>query len=124
VRGELNLSSRESKVHPNETRSTVVSTTGGVMTEEVGAVTGELEVATRPLAAEDITVTVRYAGAEEWYTVEGSPIELGKASDLPPSKPRELHERVVRHLTTPGKVMDGNEQATSLLSLPSADSDG
>jgi hypothetical protein len=124
VRGELNLSSRESKVHPNETRSTVVSTTGGVMTEEVGAVTGELEVATRPLAAEDITVTVRYAGAEEWYTVEGSPIELGKASDLPPSKPRELHERVVRHLTTPGKVMDGNEQAASLLSLPSADSDG
>ena len=94
------------------------------MTEEVGAVTGELEVATLPLAAKDITVMVRYAGADEWYTVEGSPIELGKVSGLPPSKPRELHERVVRHLTTPGKVVDGNEQATSLLSLPSADSDG
>ena len=118
------MSSRESKVHPNETRSTVVSTTGGVMTEEVGAVTGELEVATRHLAAEDITVTVRYAGADEWYTVEGSPIELGKASGLPPSKPRELHERVVRRLTTPGKVVDGNEQATSLLGLSPADGDG
>lgn len=118
------MSSREDEVHPNETRSTVASTTGGVMTEEVGAVTGELEVATRPLAPEDITVTVRYAGADEWYTVEGSPIELGKASGLPPSKPRELHEHVVRHLTTPGKVVDGNEQATSLLGLSPADGDG
>ena len=124
MRGELGLSSRESEVHPNETRSTVASTTGGVMTEEVGAVTGELEVATRPLAPEDITVTVRYVGADEWYTVEGSPIELGKASDLPPSKPRELHERVVKHLTTPGKVVDGNEQATSLLGLSPADGEG
>ncbi len=109
------MSSREDEVHPNETRSTVVSTTGGVMTEEVGAVTGELEVATRPLAAEDITVTVRYAGADEWYSVEGSPIELGKAGGLPPPNLHELHERLVRHLTTPGKVVDGNEQATSLL---------
>jgi hypothetical protein len=46
------------------------------MTEEVGVVTGDLEVPTRLLAAEDIEVTVRYAGAEEWYTVEGSPIQL------------------------------------------------
>jgi hypothetical protein len=35
------------------------------MTEEVGAVTGDLEVATSPLAAEDIEVTIRYAGANE-----------------------------------------------------------
>jgi len=85
------------------------------MTEEVGAVTGELEVAVRPLVTEDIEVTVRYAGTDEGYTVEGSPIKLGKADGLPPSKLRELHERLVRHLTTPGKVVDGNEQATSLL---------
>ena len=77
------------------------------MTEEVGAVTGDLEVATRSLAAEDIEVTVRYAGADEWYSVEGSPIKLGKVGGLPPSKLRELHERLVRHLTTPGKVVDG-----------------
>lgn len=105
----------EDKTHPNETRSTVTSTTGGIMTEEVGAVTGDLEVATRSLAAEDIEVTVRYAGADEWYSVEGSPNKLGKVGGLPPSKLRELHERLIRHLTTPGKVVDGNEQATSLL---------
>ena len=125
MRGELNLSSRESKVHPNETRSTVASTTGGVMTEEVGAVTGELEVATRPLAAEDLVeVTVRYAGAEELYTVEGSPIGLGEASGLPKSELRDLHERVVGHLTTPGMAVEGNEQATSLLGFSSVAENG
>jgi hypothetical protein len=84
------------------------------MTEEVGAVTGELEVATRH-RAEGIVVTVRYVGAEEWYTVEGSPVEPSDAGRLPTSELRELHEHVVRHLTTPGNVVEGNEQATSLL---------
>jgi hypothetical protein len=109
------VGSREDEVYPNEIRSTVPSTVGGVMTEEVGAVTGDLEVATRPLAAKDIEVTVRYAGADEWYTVGGSPIQLGKAGGLPKSKLRELHESVVGHLTAPGMVVEGNEQATSLL---------
>jgi hypothetical protein len=115
VHGKLAVGSRENEVYPNETRSTIHSTVGGTMTEEVGAVTGDLELATRPLAAEDIEVTVRYVGAQEWYTVEGSPIQLGKTRSLPKSKLRELHESVVRHLTTPGMVVKGNEQATSLL---------
>jgi hypothetical protein len=109
------LGSREDEVYADEVRSVFASTTGGVMTEEVGAVTGELEVAMRPLAAEGAEVTVRYAGAEEWYTVEGSPIELDNAGSLTPPKRAELHESVVRHLTTPGMVVEGNEQATSLL---------
>ena len=109
------MGSRENEVYANETRSTVPSTVGGVMTEEVGAVTGDLEVATRPVEAEGIEVMVRYAGAEEWYTVEGSPIELDNASGLAPPKLGELHESVVRQLTTPGVVVEGNEQATSLL---------
>ena len=74
------MGSAEDKAHPNETRSTVTSTTGDIMTEEVGAVTGDLEVATRSLAAEDIEVTVRYAGADEWYSVEGSPINMVKSA--------------------------------------------
>jgi hypothetical protein len=108
------VGSREDEVYVNDVRSTVPSTVGGIMTEEVGAVTGDLEVATRPLAAEDIEVTVRYAGADEWYTVEGSPIQLGKTSGLPKSKLRELHESIVGHLTTPGMVVEGNERATCL----------
>jgi hypothetical protein len=115
VRGELAVGSREDKVHPKETHSTVTSTTGGVLTQEVGAVTGDLEVATHSLAAGGIEVAVRYGGADEWYTVEGSPIELGNASGLPTSELNETHERIVRHLTTPGMVVGGNEQPTSLL---------
>ena len=84
------------------------------MTEEVGAVTGDLEVATCP-GSENIEVAVRYAGADEWYTVEGSPIKLGTAGGLSPIELPELHERVVGHLTTPGKIVDGNEESTSLL---------
>ncbi len=84
------------------------------MTEEVGAVTGELEVATCP-RSESIEVAVRYAGADEWYTVEGGPIELGDGSGPPPIEFRELHECVVEHLTTPGKIVEGNEESTSLL---------
>jgi hypothetical protein len=95
---------------PNETRSTISSTTGGVMTEEVGAVTGELEVATRPRSG-TIEVAVRYAGADEWYAVEGGPIVVNNADELSYS---ELHEHIVRCLTTPGMVVKGNEEPTSL----------
>ena len=43
-----------------EVRSTVTSTTGGIMTKEVGAVTGTLEVATRLSQARNaVEVTVR-----------------------------------------------------------------
>ena len=82
------------------------------MTEEAGAVTGDLEVRTLPEAGL-LDVSVRYAGAEEWYTVTGSPVPLsGKEAD-----PGELHEHIVRLLTNPGPVVDGNEEAASLRGL-------
>ena len=43
--------------------STFTSTTGGVMTEEAGALTGELELLCRPETG-DLRVEVRYAGAD------------------------------------------------------------
>ena len=78
------------------------------MTDEAGAVTGDLEIATR-LDAENLYVFVRYAGAEEWYTVTGSPVPLGERFSL-----ADVHERVVSHLTRPGPVVDGNEEPVSL----------
>ena len=99
--------------HPNELRTVIASTLGGVMTEEVGAVTGDLEVATRSRAG-GVEVAVRYAGADEWYTVDGSPITLGDAGGFSASELSELHEHVARLLTTPGEVVDGNEQPISL----------
>ena len=92
--------------------SKISSTAGGIMTGEAGAVTGDLEVRTLPEAGL-LEVHVRYAGAEEWYTVSGSPVPLsGEEKD-----PGKLHERVVAHLTEPGLVVDGNEEAASLQGL-------
>jgi hypothetical protein len=48
VHGELDVTSPEDNVNPNEMRSTIASTIRGVTTKKVGAVTGDLEVATRP----------------------------------------------------------------------------
>ncbi len=86
----------------DEHLSTFASTTGGVMTEEAGAITGELELSCRP-EADGVHVKVRYAGADEWYTVSGSPV-------------RGLNdpERILHHLRTPGPVVDGNESAATL----------
>ncbi len=44
------------------------------MTEEVGAITGELELLTRLTPDGDIEALVRYAGAQDLYTVSGSPV--------------------------------------------------
>ena len=56
-----------------ELRSEFLSTAGGVMTEEAGAITGDLELLTRPTPDGDsIEAYVRYAGAQDLYTVLGS----------------------------------------------------
>ena len=72
------------------------------MTDEVGVVTGDLEIATRLLNAGVFDVRVRYAGAKEWYTVAGSPVS-GHRCYLA----ADLHDRVVEYLTTPSPVVDG-----------------
>ncbi|RKN46862.1 hypothetical protein [Streptomyces hoynatensis] len=69
---------------------------GGVMTKEVGVITGELELYTT--AAEDgaLTMRIRYAGADEWYTVDGGPWRLHDARDH-----EVVHEVVVGLLDRP-----------------------
>jgi hypothetical protein len=93
-----------------ELRSRFVSTVGGVMTEEAGAVTGDLELLTRPGEAGDgrLEALVRYAGAGEWYTVSGSPVSAGGEDH------RALHEAALARLTTPGPVEGGNEMPVDL----------
>ncbi len=90
------------------------SAIGGVMTEEVGAVTGDLELLTR-LAREagdaQLEVLVRYAGANEWYTVSGSPLAKPAGGE---DHHRASHEEVLARLTTPGLLEGGNEQPVAL----------
>jgi hypothetical protein len=91
-----------------ELRSRFVSTVGGVMTEEAGAVTGGLELLTRPTSEGGLQVLVRYTGAEEWYTVSGSPVPTGGKDH------RASHEAALALLTTPGPMEGGNEQPVNL----------
>ena len=110
------MSPTEHGPREDEIRSTFASTTGGVMTKEAGAVTGDLEISTRA-EGDALGVSIRYAGAEEWYTVEGCPISLASTTPPSPDELRELHQRVLDHLSSPGRVVDGNELAVSLASF-------
>lgn len=62
---------------------------GGVLTEEVGAVTGDLTVHTT-WADGEARVAVQYSGASDWFTMSGSPVPC--ATEL---ESRELHEAAV-----------------------------
>lgn len=61
-----------------EDRTTnVTAGPGGVMTDEVGVITGDVTVRTE--LADDGTVVqrVQYLDADEWYVISGSPTTLG-----------------------------------------------
>lgn len=46
-------------------------------------------------------------------TVKGSPIGRGRVRGSLPAKLREMHRRIVRRLTAPGKMVDGNKEPVS-----------
>ena len=97
-------------------RSAFASTAGGVMTEEAGAVTGDLELLTRPTPdGSAIEALVGYAGSRELYAVSGSPVRA--VSGGPDEEEhRAAHGRILGLLTTPGRADEaGNELPTDLL---------
>jgi hypothetical protein len=51
----------------------VIAGTGGVTTDELGPITGDLTIHTTWLDGE-AHVTVQYTGAQEWFTLTGSPV--------------------------------------------------
>jgi hypothetical protein len=59
----------------------IVTGPGGVMTDEAGVVTGELQLETS-LADGRVTLRVRYREADEWYAVTGARAPLKDAADL------------------------------------------
>ena len=54
---------------------------GGVMTVEVGVITGDLTLRT-DLSDGAVTVKVQYKGADEWYTVQGAKAQLADKTDV------------------------------------------
>lgn len=61
---------------------------GGAMTDEVGVITGDVSLTTAAGPDGTVQVRIQYTGAEEWYTLTGSP------APLPPSGLAAFHERV------------------------------
>jgi hypothetical protein len=54
---------------------------GGVMTDEVGVVTGELTLRSE-LSGGQVTLRVQYKDADEWYAVTGARVSLSDEADL------------------------------------------
>lgn len=49
---------------------------GGAMTDEVGVITGDLTIVTTLRPDGRAAVDIQYTGAEEWYTLTGSPVAV------------------------------------------------
>ncbi|MBB5954510.1 hypothetical protein FHS29_001080 [Saccharothrix tamanrassetensis] len=60
--------------------SPLVAGPGGVMTDEVGVVTGDLELRTT-LVNGVLRAKVRYEGADEWYAVTGASCRIRDPRD-------------------------------------------
>ncbi|MET9469046.1 hypothetical protein ABZY44_30470 [Streptomyces sp. NPDC006544] len=59
------------------------------MTDEVGVITGDVTLTTEVGPDNSVQVRIQYTGAEEWYTLTGSP------APLPRGGLAVFHERVV-----------------------------
>lgn len=55
---------------------------GGVMTDEVGVVTGDLTLRTEVDDARSVVLRVQYKDAAEWYAVTGARATLADAKDV------------------------------------------
>ncbi|MGD6816349.1 hypothetical protein ACQCVE_04630 [Metabacillus sp. 113a] len=64
-----------------EKKSTIFTATHGVMTAEVGVISGELELRTACGDDGSLTLAIAYVGAEEWYTLPGDPYRLHDPRD-------------------------------------------
>ncbi|GIF01815.1 hypothetical protein Ari01nite_92790 [Paractinoplanes rishiriensis] len=76
-------------------RTDIVPGPGGVMTDEVGVVTGDLTLQTE-VAEGQVTVRVQYREADEWYTVTG-----GRAAIADPADAAAVHQIAVGLLNRP-----------------------
>lgn len=55
---------------------------GGVMTDDVGVITGELTLRTEVDPDNQVTVRVQYREADEWYVVTGGRTAVADPADL------------------------------------------
>lgn len=65
---------------PADLETDIVAGPGGVMTDEVGVVTGDLTLKTA-VDGDTARVTVQYKDAAEWYAVTGGTVKLTDPAD-------------------------------------------
>jgi hypothetical protein len=65
----------------DERTADIVAGPGGVMTEEVGVITGDLTLRTE-LDGGNVVLRVQYREADEWYVVTGGRTTLHDPADL------------------------------------------
>jgi hypothetical protein len=75
--------------------SDLVPGPGGVMTDEVGVITGDLTLRSE-LDGDKLTLRVQYREADEWYVVTG-----GKATLKDPADLEAVHQIAVGLLNRP-----------------------
>jgi hypothetical protein len=67
---------------PTQRLSNVTAGPGGVMTDEVGVITGDLTLCTELAPDGTVVHRVQYQGADEWYVMSGTAAPLPAGSDL------------------------------------------
>ncbi|WP_328315917.1 hypothetical protein [Streptomyces sp. NBC_00388] len=80
------------------TTSGIFAGPGGVRTEEIGVLTGDLTVHTT-WWEDQVSFAVQYSGSSDWFTLVGSPVPCGSERAS-----RELHQIVVEAVRTGGGV--------------------
>ena len=83
---------------PDSRTTDIVAGQGGVLTDDVGVITGELTLRT-DLSGDKFTLRVQYKEAEEWYVVTGGRLTLADPADLD-----AVHKLAVGLLDRPGEV--------------------
>jgi hypothetical protein len=71
---------------------------GGVLTDEVGVISGELTLRTEATPDGSVVLRIQYTGAEEWYTVAGGHFRLAN-----PAAAGQFHQAAVALLAQGGK---------------------
>ncbi|MEV7427735.1 hypothetical protein [Streptomyces sp. NPDC091212] len=59
--------------HPEQYTGEATAGSGGAMTDDVGVITGDLTLITSARPDGQADIRVQYTGADEWYTLTGSP---------------------------------------------------
>ncbi|MFG2037982.1 hypothetical protein [Dactylosporangium sp. NPDC048998] len=86
----------ETPAVPDPLVTDIMAGPGGVMTDDVGVITGELTLRSEIAPDGSFVVRVQYKEAEEWYTVTGAQGTLTDPADL-----AAVHSVVVGILNRP-----------------------